>query len=154
MNTKFTPREQIIEVVNRLFYYTDYREWDNLVNEVFSPQVELDMVSLVHISSFNQSYLAQLRDLRPDIATGVLVSKRHPRPDTLMRQLGSQTYHPRRTAIRAAEISLLNLQGFRVYVWNVNDQQTMKSMIHAGANGIFTDFPQLLASVLAELGRV
>jgi glycerophosphoryl diester phosphodiesterase len=122
-----------------------------VVKKVISLVERLDMLSLVHISSFNQSYLAQVRDSLRDISTGVLVSKRCPRPDILLRQLGSQTYHPRRTAIRLAEIPLLNSQGFRVYVWNVNDEQTMKSMILAGANGIFTDFPQVLNSVLAEL---
>lgn len=115
---------------------------------------KLDMADLVLISSFNQSYLAQVRESNPGIATGVLVSKRHPRPDALMRQLGTQAYHPRKTAIRAADISLLIRQGFRVHVWNVNDQQTMESMIQAGVSGIFTDFPQLLTSVLTRWSGV
>ena len=127
---------------------------DLVVKKVISLVEGLGMLSLVHISSFNQNYLAQIRDSHADITTGVLVSKRCPRPDTLLRQLGSQTYHPRTTAIRAAEIALLNSQGFRVYVWNVNDEQTMKSMIQAGADGIFTDYPQVLNSVLAELNTV
>lgn len=42
----FTTREQIIEVVNRLFVYTDNREWDLLQKEVFAGKVSLDMSSL------------------------------------------------------------------------------------------------------------
>ena len=46
MNITFTPREEIVEVINRLFYYTDYLEWEKLIAEVFAPEVKLDMTSL------------------------------------------------------------------------------------------------------------
>ncbi len=42
----FTTREQIIEIANRLFVYTDYREWQKLQTEVFAPTVRFDMSSL------------------------------------------------------------------------------------------------------------
>ncbi len=42
-----TEREEIIEIVNKLFIYTDYQEWEKLQNEVFTPNVFLDMSSLV-----------------------------------------------------------------------------------------------------------
>ena len=41
-----TPREQIIEVVNRLFIYTDQQEWAKLENEVFMNEVDFDMTSV------------------------------------------------------------------------------------------------------------
>ena len=43
---KFSVREQIVEVVNRLFYYTDYQMWDELKKEVFDTEVLMDMTSL------------------------------------------------------------------------------------------------------------
>ncbi|MEO1257202.1 MAG: nuclear transport factor 2 family protein [Bacteroidota bacterium] len=46
MNHQFSTREQIIETVNRLFVYTDYRKWDQLLNEVFAPEVFFDVSSL------------------------------------------------------------------------------------------------------------
>ena len=42
----FTVRERIIEVVNKLFIYTDNRDWDLLQTEVFAPEVHLDMSSM------------------------------------------------------------------------------------------------------------
>ena len=41
-----TPREEIIETVNKLFIYTDSQQWEKLKNEVFASQVRLDMISL------------------------------------------------------------------------------------------------------------
>ena len=44
--SEFTAREQIVETVNKLFVYTDEREWDKLQNEVFDSNIWLDMTSL------------------------------------------------------------------------------------------------------------
>ena len=41
-----TVREEIIEVVNKLFIYTDEMDWFGLKNEVFTEQVIFDMSSL------------------------------------------------------------------------------------------------------------
>ena len=41
-----TVRETIIETVNKLFIYTDYQNWEGLINEVFTKNVHLDMTSL------------------------------------------------------------------------------------------------------------
>ncbi len=42
----FTEREQIVEIINRLFYYTDYQDWDKLKSEVLADEVQMDMTSL------------------------------------------------------------------------------------------------------------
>ncbi len=41
-----TEREAIKEIVTKLFIYTDYQEWDKLEDEVFAPEVFLDMSSM------------------------------------------------------------------------------------------------------------
>ena len=45
MNNNFSVREQIIEVANKLFVYTDNRQWQKLLNEVFTGTVLFDMSS-------------------------------------------------------------------------------------------------------------
>lgn len=39
-------REEIIELVNKLFIYTDHQRWDNLLGEVLHDEVHFDMSSL------------------------------------------------------------------------------------------------------------
>jgi hypothetical protein len=46
MQKEFTKREQIIEIVNKLFVYTDNRRWQALLDEVFIDSVLVDMASL------------------------------------------------------------------------------------------------------------
>lgn len=40
-----TVREELIELVNKLFIYTDNKNWKGLQNEVFAGEVFLDMTS-------------------------------------------------------------------------------------------------------------
>ncbi|MBL7710700.1 MAG: nuclear transport factor 2 family protein [Chitinophagaceae bacterium] len=42
----FSIRDEIVEVINKLFVYTDRQEWEKLQNEVFSDDVFFDMSSL------------------------------------------------------------------------------------------------------------
>jgi len=126
---------------------------DQVAKKVLALVEDLDMVDSVLISSYNQTYLAQIREAHPHVATAVLVSKPHPHPETLLRQLGAQAYHPRLSGFRSADIALLHRQGCRVHVWNVNDRKTMQTLVRAGVDGIFTDFPQLLSSVLSSYRR-
>ena len=123
------------------------------VKKILALVEDLDMVDSVLISSYNQTYLAQIRKVHPHVATGVLVSKPHPHPESLLRQLGAQAYHPRLSAFRPTDIALLHRQDCQVNIWNVNDRKTMERLVRAGVDGIFTDFPQLLTSVLASYGR-
>jgi len=46
MENQFTEREQIVETVNKLFVYTDTQEWLKLQEQVFTANIELDMVSM------------------------------------------------------------------------------------------------------------
>ena len=43
---EMTEREKLVELVNKLFIYTDNRQWDLLQSEVFSDRVFLDMTSM------------------------------------------------------------------------------------------------------------
>jgi hypothetical protein len=39
-------KDEIVEIVNKLFVFADNREWEKLQNEVFTQEVEFDMSSL------------------------------------------------------------------------------------------------------------
>ena len=43
---QITPRDSIVEVVHKLFIYTDEQNWDKLQSDVFTDEVYLDMSSL------------------------------------------------------------------------------------------------------------
>ncbi len=66
----FTPREHIVEVVNKLFVYTDEQDWSALHSEVFAGQVLFDMVS-VGAKSVETKTAAQITELWRDGFAGL-----------------------------------------------------------------------------------
>jgi hypothetical protein len=40
-----SKRDEIIELINKLFIYTDYQQWDKLLKDVFTDEVLFDMSS-------------------------------------------------------------------------------------------------------------
>jgi glycerophosphoryl diester phosphodiesterase len=109
---------------------------------------EMGMTGQVIVSSFNHAYIQTVKKLNPAIVTAALVEKADPDPAALLRQTGAQAYNPDVRVISPAAIRPLREQGFDVYIYTVNDPSIMKTLIEAGASGLFTDFPQLLKSVL------
>ncbi|MBT8321484.1 MAG: nuclear transport factor 2 family protein [Eudoraea sp.] len=43
---KYTQRDQLIELANKMFIYTDEQDWELLQKEVFKNEVHMDMSSL------------------------------------------------------------------------------------------------------------
>jgi glycerophosphoryl diester phosphodiesterase len=108
-----------------------------------------EMTDRVLISSFNHSYLEQVKAINPALPTGLLVDRPHWNPLGLLEKLKADTYHPRDFGLIAADVRLLRERGKGVLVWIANDETGIRSLIQKGVNGIFTDFPQLLGSILS-----
>ncbi|MBM4458141.1 MAG: glycerophosphodiester phosphodiesterase [Chloroflexi bacterium] len=121
-----------------------------VVEKVVALVDELRVTDRVLISSFNHSYLERVKKANPAIATGALVSTPDPDPLALLRRLGAQAYNPNVKAIEPAEVRRIRDQGFDVFIYTVNDEPTMRSLVEARASGIFTDFPQTLKPLSAD----
>ncbi|HEX5155077.1 MAG TPA: nuclear transport factor 2 family protein [Parafilimonas sp.] len=46
MTPTFSIRDEIVEVINKLFVYTDGQVWNKLIDEVFAGEVSFDMSSV------------------------------------------------------------------------------------------------------------
>jgi glycerophosphoryl diester phosphodiesterase len=121
-----------------------------IVEKVVALIKELDMVERVMISSFNHSYIQRVKAAENRIITAALVERADPDPVALLKRLGAQAYNPSSRVITPGAIRPIREAGFDVFIWTVNDELAMKTLIDAGASGIITDFPQLLKEVLKK----
>ena len=122
----------------------------------------------VLVSSFEHHSLVYVKELRPEIATGVLVSEPVADPVTYCKSLrGAGAYHPgasgRNDAVGFHSASYMDTgrlppelfvtlrkADIDINVWTVNDPDQMKALIEAGASGIFTDYPNRLVELLSR----
>lgn len=123
---------------------------DVIVSKVVSLVEDLGMTQQVLISSFNHDYLKQVKALNPDLALGVLVSKRVNDPLALMQEIGAQAYNPGLKAVDPEQVRSLREAGFDVNVWTVNDKDDAQTLIDMGVTGLITDFPQDLISLVSQ----
>jgi glycerophosphoryl diester phosphodiesterase len=98
------------------------------------------------LSSFNHSYLRQISAHRPEFEIQAIVGLSAFKPLD-WGDLDFTTYNARHTLIRSSKIRQLAEKGISVNVWSVNRESDMRRFIEAGAVGIITDFPQVLANL-------
>jgi glycerophosphoryl diester phosphodiesterase len=122
----------------------------SVVEKVIDLIEELNMEDRVLISSFNPQYVQRSRIADANISAAILVSEGDPDPAALVNRLQAQAYNPKLGSIRMDEVRSLRTQGIGVNVWTVNDPKQMQALIEAGASGIFTDFPQVLKTLLLK----
>lgn len=119
-----------------------------IVEEVVGLIQELGMQKSVIISSFNHSYIARAKKAGPSIYTAALVENPDPDPVALLEKLNANAYNPSIKTMNFSQIAPLRAKGLDIFVWTVNDEETMRKLIAAGVSGIFTDYPQLLKKVI------
>ncbi len=120
-----------------------------IVADVVALVEELEMEDQVLISSFNFEYLGQVKELNASLPIGVVVNRIVMDPVELMREMDAQAFHPSMKHTYAKQVQALREAGYSVNVWTVNEESDMQDLIAMGVSGIFTDFPQLLKSLLA-----
>jgi glycerophosphoryl diester phosphodiesterase len=134
------------------------------------PQVVHQLSEMLHtfnrleqttVGSFHDHQLRLFRQLCPQTpsAAGVAETRTF---FILSRIFLDWLYHPQARAFQIPEyagalhlatprfIQAAHAQGIQVHVWTVNERADMLRLIEWGVDGIITDYPDILASVLAR----
>lgn len=100
------------------------------------------------VISFDPGTLADLRKLDATIMTGVLVDEA--RADLVKASVdaGARQLCPRSTLVTSALVEEAHRSDLHIATWTVNDPEEMRAVIAAGVDGVMTDFPDRLRSVI------
>jgi glycerophosphoryl diester phosphodiesterase len=141
-----------------------------IIQPVIDLVVEHDRADSVTIASFDEDYLAPVREQLPDVPTNMPESEAQA---FYLRQLVGlhPWWEPPGELFQVPETHDLTLPGFTiddvtvptrrfvhaaerlgvdVQVWTVNEVEQMHRLLDAGVHGILTDYPDRLVEVLAE----
>jgi len=126
--------------------------------EVKVPGIERQVLELIHrygaeqqilISSFLHPVLAEIHRLDRDIAIGLLYS--HPElgdPIEIARRLGAEALHPHHSLVTPQLAKQCLKAGLLLNPWTVNEEKDLRRMLTLDVNGIITDYPWRLQSLL------
>jgi glycerophosphoryl diester phosphodiesterase len=119
--------------------------------------LDADMRARLLVSSFEHPALALLKERLPWLRVGALYGEREWRQQDLLApalSLGAEAIHPGLSLVTPALVARAHEAGLRVNVWTANLRRTIRSLLFAGVDGIFSDYPERVVIVRARLAAV
>jgi len=104
----------------------------------------------VRIWSFQPKYLKWVKELAPNIPTGLLLFFLRPKKLPLLRALQVQSISVEHSGLPVEAIPVIKTMGIKIFVWSINRTSRMHRYIQLGVDGIVTDFPGKLAKILSQ----
>jgi len=96
------------------------------------------------LSSFNHHELAKVKELDLHIKIGIIIGGRHRRYKKFTRRFTTYSLHPHIDLVTAELITDAHQRGLKVFVYTVNQPDKIARLEAMGADGIFTDLPELV----------
>ncbi len=123
---------------------------DKSVQLVREAGVEAEVI----FSSFDYRVMEHLEELAPEIPKAILYEKSQSgelTPSELVKKYKVDAFNCSHRQLSEAWVNDLRANDIPFFIYTVNDEQLMKSIIEKGATGIFSDKPDLLKEVVENL---
>ncbi len=116
---------------------------DGLERRTLEVVAEAGALRRVVLSSFDPQRLLRLRALSPDADLAVLsAGTRASPPLTLAERVAATALHIRKSRAVPRLVAAAHASGLAVRVWTVNCQEEFSFVTLAGADAVFSDFPE------------
>lgn len=109
-----------------------------------------DAIVTTLVSSFDWKMLERMREIAPQVRLALL-AERH--PQRLLENasaMGAYAINPRVNMVDADLCYAAHARGLKLHTWTCDDPRQMRRLIADGVDGIMTNFPDRLKSVLME----
>jgi glycerophosphoryl diester phosphodiesterase len=110
------------------------------------------MVAQVTITSFQRARLEETRSYAPELPTGWLVTEITDAVIAQARAMGLTQLCPRANTVTPELVDRLRGAGFVVRAWGVANEDLMRAVVTAGADGMTVNFPDKLIAYLKNHG--
>jgi len=112
-----------------------------VIQEILSIVKSLNMDSSILLSSFNHSYLKELKKEASNISTAALFEEKY-NGDLIfyLKELKVSAYHCNVEIVDIQTIKELKQNNFKIAVYTVNSKEEKNRLFNLGVDAIFTDF--------------
>lgn len=108
----------------------------------------------VVFSSFDPRAIMHLKQIDNTVAAAVLFEKKHyglELPSDIMESLGADAFNCSRAEFNKKWLADVRLNNIPVNIYTVNDPKNMRRFLKMGVSGIFTNNPDILKKVAADV---
>ncbi len=123
--------------------------YPGLVRRVLDEVRKRGLLDRTLFSCFFDPVLEELRSLEPAARIGVLISRRFPRGIfERAERVRADAVHPELSITTRELVEESHARGYRVHVYTVDEVADLERLIGWGVDGIFTNLPERLRSIL------
>jgi glycerophosphoryl diester phosphodiesterase len=124
---------------------------------VLYPEIESKLVRLIEenalvakviVIAFYHPSLEKIKQLNPEIQTGILYAEALLEPWAVAETVGADALHPNYECMTAAMVTEAHNRGYLVYPWTINNVVDLEQWVGYGADGITSDYPDLLLNIV------
>lgn len=131
---------------------------ETLVKKTLEAVEARGLSDILLISSFSKEILEYIKQIDPKCKTAFLYPAGYTKahlaimpPYAAMVEMQCHAAHPNKLCIRGSFVKKAHEKGLQVNVWTVNESEEIRNMIEAGVDGIITDCPDRVRSILNEM---
>lgn len=129
---------------------TDEIHYDGIESDVISLINEYKLNKKIILSSFNHDSIKIVKSLDSSIKTGILYYKPIENVINYAKSLEVDALHPDLRLVSRELIQEAHENNLKVNIYTVNNPIYMRFLIKSKADGLFTDYPELLNEILKE----
>lgn len=157
LDCRIPTLEEVLEIIKvagimlNIELKTDEIHYEGIEKDVIDLVNKYDLKDKVILSSFNHESIKIVREIDNEIKTGLLYEK--PIKDIInyANRLGAYAIHPDISLVTEELLREASENNIKVNIYTVNSPIIMRKLIKAGANGLFTDYPDLLNEIINEI---
>ena len=163
---KFTVRNDSTGRTDKIAAFEDFLKYFGFRDLTFAIELKQDYVEKETIdmlerfglrektilTSFNFDNLVRAREYNPSYRIGYLYTPEEKDPVGRMKAIGGEQLCPKACLITPEYVKALHGEGFDVRAWGVSDEEIMRSVCLAGADGMTVNFPDRLTEYLCGAG--
>lgn len=157
LDCRIPTLEEVLEIIKvagimlNIELKTDEIHYEGIEKDVIDLVNKYELKDKVILSSFNYESIKIVREIDSEIKTGLLYEK--PIKDIInyANRLGAYAIHPDISLVTEELLREAIKNNIKVNIYTVNSPIIMRKLIKAGANGLFTDYPDLLNEIIKEI---
>lgn len=147
ISEKIPTLEQVVKYskgkLNLIIHIKPYGDTISLTNKVIHIIKENNLINHCIIQSSNYTILTNIKKLDPNINTSYITTN----PYINLYSMDVNFYSIKENLVTKNLVEDIHNSNKKIYVWTVNNENSMRKLINLGVDGIITDNPKLLINI-------
>ena len=123
--------------------------YENIEEKLIDMIYKFNMQQRVILSSFNHYSMVKCKEISKEIKTALLYMEGLFKPEHYCNYTGADALHPYYPSLTKEIVDNAHGIGLAVNPYTINDEKTMKQMLDLGVDGIITNYPDKLNTLLS-----